>query len=225
MIRLEKIEKVYRTGETSVLALKGVDLKVESGDFLSIAGPSGSGKTSLLNILGCLDKASAGAFYFEETSIENKTRKELTAFRREKMGFIFQSYNLIPVLTAFENVSFPLNLLKLSNKEIHSRTMEVLKEVGLTGLENRRPSEMSGGQQQRVAIARALVKKPLIVFADEPTANLDSVTGESILALMRELNSKYGTTFIFSTHDKMVMDFATRLIRLHDGKIASDERK
>ena len=149
-------------------------------------------------------------------------KKELAAFRRDNLGFIFQTFNLIPVLTAYENVAFALNLLKLDNGEVRERSMQILREVGLEGMEDRRPSQLSGGQQQRVAVARALVKNPAIILADEPTANLDSETGRSVLELMEEMNRKHGTTFIFSTHDKMVMDFARRLVRLQDGRIIED---
>ncbi|OQY34333.1 MAG: lipoprotein ABC transporter ATP-binding protein LolD [Spirochaetaceae bacterium 4572_59] len=214
-----------QTGDTEVKALRGVNLKIESGEFISIAGPSGSGKTTLMNLIGCIDTLDEGEILIEGRVVSVLSKEEKTTFRREKLGFIFQSYNLIPVLTAFENVAFSLQLLGISNGEIKERTMAILKEVGLEGMENRRPGKLSGGQQQRVAIARALVKNPVIVLADEPTANLDSHTGEDILKLMEVMNQKHGTTFIFSTHDKMVMDFARRLVYLHDGEFFSDERR
>ncbi len=223
MIQIHKVKKTYRSGETSVQALRGVDLDIHNGEFLSIAGPSGSGKTTLLNLIGCLDKADEGSIHIDSIDVAEKSRKELALLRREKIGFVFQSFNLIPVLTAFENAAFPLSLLGISEQEIRERTMEILKEVGLDEMAHRKPAELSGGQQQRVAIARALIKDPEIVLADEPTANLDSHTGQDILELMEALNTRHNTTFIFSTHDQMVMDFAHRLVQLHDGMIHSDE--
>lgn len=225
MITIEDVYKTYTSGETEVKALRGVTLGIEAGEFLSIAGPSGSGKTTLLNLIGSIDTADSGKIVIDGETVSEKDKRERALFRRNKLGFIFQTYNLIPVLTAYENVSFTLSLLKIDEREVRERTMNLLAEVGLEGMEDRLPSRLSGGQQQRVAVARALVKEPQIVLADEPTANLDSGTGESILELMRKLNVKHGTTFIFSTHDSMVMDFARRLVNLHDGKIVSDERR
>ncbi|MBN1648871.1 MAG: ABC transporter ATP-binding protein [Spirochaetales bacterium] len=225
MIRVDNVKKDYTVGEVAVHALRGVSLEVEKSEFLSIAGPSGSGKTTLLNLIGCLDVCSSGEIYIKDEAVSGKNRDELAVFRRENLGFVFQTFNLIPVLTAFENVAFALSLLQKDEKEIRERTLKILNEVGLKGMENRLPTELSGGQQQRVAVARALVKEPEIVLADEPTANLDSETGEEILNLMEELNKKHGTTFIFSTHDKMVMDKARRIVLLHDGKVTSDKRR
>lgn len=225
MIKINEVRKTYTTGETEVCALRGIGLEISKGEFTSIAGPSGSGKTTLLNLIGCIDKVDEGTIFIDETDVTQLSKKESALFRRHKLGFIFQTYNLIPVLTAFENVAFALSLLKLSEKEISERVHKILKDVGLEGMEHRRPARLSGGQQQRVAIARALVKEPEIVLADEPTANLDSKTGKSILDLMKSLNSKSNTTFIFSTHDQMVMDFAERLIQLHDGLITEDIRR
>ncbi len=225
MITVKDVVKTYQTGETEVKALRGVSLEIEKGEFLSIAGPSGSGKTTLLNLIGCIDKMDGGDISIKNKDVSKMKKKEKTNFRRENLGFIFQTYNLIPVLTAYENVAFVLSLLNLPEKEIKDRTMAILKEVGLEGMENRRPGKLSGGQQQRVAIARALIKNPEIVLADEPTANLDSDTGREILELMKQMNEKHKTTFIFSTHDKMVMDYANRLVMLHDGQIQSDERR
>jgi putative ABC transport system ATP-binding protein len=225
MIAITNVTKDYRVGENVVHALRGVSLEIDRGEFLSLAGPSGSGKTSLLNLIGCLDTATSGTLAFDGVPVSDKTKKELALFRREKIGFVFQSFNLIPVLSAYENVSLALSLLNLPETEVRDRTMAILDEVGLGGMEHRRPNELSGGQQQRVAIARALVKRPELVLADEPTANLDSKTGEEILRLMELLNTKYRTTFVFSTHDKMVMEYAHRLVLLHDGLVTSDERR
>lgn len=225
MIKVEKVSRNYKTGESIVRALRQVSLEIGAGEFLSIAGPSGSGKTTLLNLIGCIDAIDEGEIFINDQKVSTMNKEEKTSFRRQNLGFIFQTYNLIPVLSAYENVSFVLSLLDIPQSEIRQRTYEVLKEVGLEGMENRRPDRLSGGQQQRIAIARALVKRPQIILADEPTANLDSKTGEEILKLMKRMNEKYGTTFIFSTHDKMVMEYATRLVQLHDGSIVSDERR
>jgi putative ABC transport system ATP-binding protein len=223
--KLENIHKVYHIGKIDFPALRGISFSIEEGEFLSIAGPSGSGKTTVLNLLGCLDKPSQGKIFLEEKDITTLPTAKLADVRRKNIGFVFQTFNLIPVLTAMENVEFPLILEgHHDTKERHALTEEILTEVGLKDFLHRRPNEMSGGQQQRVAVARALVKKPKLVLADEPTANLDSVTGEEILQLMLELNQKTSTTFVFSTHDKMVMDFARRIIRLRDGKVESDQK-
>ncbi|MEW5816370.1 MAG: ABC transporter ATP-binding protein [Spirochaetota bacterium] len=224
MIKIDQAQKDYHLGGTVVHALKGVSFEIQNGEFLSIAGPSGSGKTTLLNLIGCIDTLDSGEIYIDNQAVSKKSKKELALLRREKIGFIFQTFNLIPVLTAFENVSLSLSLLGVDEKEIKDRTMQILDEVGLKGMEQRKPNELSGGQQQRVAIARSLVKSPTLVLADEPTANLDSKTGQEILNVMEQLNRKYGTTFIFSTHDRMVMEFANRLILLHDGLILSDTK-
>jgi putative ABC transport system ATP-binding protein len=225
MVKINGVEKNYKIGKLEVKALRGVDLEIKDGEFMSIAGPSGSGKTTLLNLIGCLDVCDQGEIQIDGEKIGTKKRDERALLRRKKIGFVFQSFNLIPVLTAFENVAFALSLLKLPPAEIRDRTMKILEEVGLKGLEKRFPNELSGGQQQRVAVARALVKNPSLVLADEPTANLDSDTGKEILKLMEALNKKHGTTFVFSTHDSMVMDYAHRLILLHDGKITADKKQ
>jgi len=222
MIEVRDIVKDYRSGETLVHALRGLSIDIEKGEFTSIAGPSGSGKTTLLNLIGCIDSADGGEILISGQKVSGMNKKDLAAFRRENLGFIFQTFNLIPVLTAYENVAFALNLLKLGDGEVRERSMQILREVGLEGMEDRRPAQLSGGQQQRVAVARALVKNPAIILADEPTANLDSETGRSVLELMEEMNRKHGTTFIFSTHDTMVMDFARRLVRLQDGQVIED---
>lgn len=224
MIEIDKVVRNYQAGESTVKALRGVSLTIDKGEFISIAGPSGSGKTTLLNLIGCIDALDGGQISINGQKVTQMDKKQKTDFRRRNLGFIFQTYNLIPVLTAYENVAFVLSLLEIEESEVKRRTLALLKEVGLEGMEDRRPSRLSGGQQQRVAIARALIKDPEIVLADEPTANLDSVTGEDILKLMKRMNERHGTTFIFSTHDKMVMEYADRLVLLHDGQIQSDTR-
>ncbi len=225
MIKIKNLVKNYQSGANVVHALKGISVDIDSGEFTAIAGPSGSGKTTMLNIIGCIDSLDNGTVLIGDKDIGTMQKLEKSYFRRENLGFIFQSYNLIPVLTAYENVAFPLNLLGLPEKEIKPRVMQILKEVGLEGMEDRIPSKLSGGQQQRVSIARALVKNPQLVLADEPTANLDSNTGREILDLMLEMNRKHKTTFIFSTHDQMVMECAKRLLYLHDGEVIRDERR
>ena len=225
LISIRNVTKVYRSGTAEVAALRGVSLEVNRGEFLAIAGPSGSGKSTLLNLIGCLDAATAGEVLIDDQAVSGLTRKQLALFRRNHLGFVFQSFNLIPVLTAYENVSLALSLLSLDAGEVRTRSLEMLAEVGLQDMTGRRPGELSGGQQQRVAIARALVKEPQIVLADEPTANVDSEIGEGLLELMRRLNRQLGSTFIFSTHDAMVMDYADRLVRLQDGRIVADERR
>ena len=232
MVRLEQVSKDYKSnanhsnGDAVVVhALKKVSLEIHPGGFTSLAGPSGSGKTTMLNLIGCLDVPDQGKIFIEEELINDKNKNDLALLRRHKIGFIFQSFNLIPVLSAYENVSFALSIMNMAEKEIKEKTETILEEVGLADMMHRRPNQLSGGQQQRVAIARALVKQPLLILADEPTANLDSKTGEGILKLMEELNGKHQSTFVFSTHDKMVMDFAHRLVMLHDGEIVGDERR
>ena len=224
--RLVDVEKAYRVGDLEVPAVRGVTLEIEPAAFLSIAGPSGSGKTTILNLLGALDTPSSGAIWIGDQSTEGLSSKTLADFRNTHLGFVFQTFNLIPVLTVKENVEFPLQLQGLGDdSERDGRVQAMLEEVGIGELADRRPMELSGGQQQRVGIARALVKGPSLVLADEPTANLDSVTATEIMALMQRLNEERGTTFIFSTHDPLVMDHATRLIRLRDGRVESDERR
>ena len=226
VVKMENTVKNYRVGRVEVPALRGINLSIEKGDFAAIAGPSGSGKTTMLNLFGCLDKPTSGTVLIEEHDIIKLKPDQLADVRNEHIGFIFQSFNLIPVLTAFENVEFPLILLKKDGPGARKKkVMEMLASVGIAELAGRRPSEMSGGQQQRVAIARALVKSPDYVLADEPTANIDTKTGSEILDLMYAMNQKLQTTFIFSTHDPKVMEHARRLIRIRDGQIESDERK
>ncbi|MGB3480154.1 MAG: ABC transporter ATP-binding protein [bacterium] len=217
--------KDYKVGKVLFPALRGINLKIEDGEFTAIAGPSGSGKTTLLNIIGCLDIPTKGDVLIDGTSIATLSTKEKAEFRKNELGFVFQTFNLIPVLTAYENVEMPLILVNMPAEEKKERIISILEEVGLSEFINRKSNEMSGGQQQRVAIARALVKNPSMVLADEPTANLDSINAKEILSLMKELNKKKKTTFVFSTHDQLVMEFAERIIYLRDGKIASDKKK
>jgi putative ABC transport system ATP-binding protein len=209
----------------TVHALRGVNLAFGAGEFSAIAGPSGSGKSTFLHLAGCLDTVTSGNINIAGKDVSDMSKKDLALLRRNSIGFIFQEYNLIPVLSCIENVSFPLTLLGEDKHEARERSLKALDEVGLSGMENRRPKEMSGGQQQRVAIARALVKEPALILADEPTANLDSKTGREILELMLRLNGSVGTTFIFSTHDAMVMEFARRIVHIRDGQVENDEVK
>ncbi|HEY9054962.1 MAG TPA: ABC transporter ATP-binding protein [Rectinemataceae bacterium] len=226
ILSLSGISKVYSKGEIAVRALDSVDLEIEKAEFCAIVGPSGSGKTSLLNIIGCLDTPSSGIVRYLGKELRLLGERELSAYRREHVSFIFQSYNLIPVLTVAENVEIPLGISgAMPRKAMRSKVMDMLSAVGIADKADRYPRELSGGQEQRVAIARALVKEPVLVLADEPTANLDSRTGEEILELMKRINSTLGTTFIFSTHDKMIMEEALRVVSLRDGKIVSDERR
>jgi putative ABC transport system ATP-binding protein len=225
VVRAVDVVKDYGLNGTTVHALRGVSLDFEGGEFSAIAGPSGSGKSTFLHLAGCLDTASSGSFIIDEKDTSVFSKKELALLRRRRIGFIFQAYNLIPVLSVLENIAFPLTLLGVDKREIQRRVEAVLVQVGLSGMEKRRPKEMSGGQQQRVAIARALVKRPALILADEPTANLDSQTGRDILETMLRLNKDEGTTFIFSTHDAMVMDFARRVIHIRDGQVESEDIK
>jgi putative ABC transport system ATP-binding protein len=225
VIKAENVVKDYALEGQVVHALRGVSLEFDGGEFTAIAGPSGSGKSTFLHLAGCLDAITNGTMTVIQTNISTISKRQSALLRRNSIGFIFQAYNLIPVLSVEENISFPLTLLGIDKKEIRERTTKVLNDVGLSDMAKRRPKEMSGGQQQRVAIARALVKKPAIILADEPTANLDSTIGREILELMLTLNKSEKTTFIFSTHDPMVMDYARRLIRIRDGQIESDEVK
>ncbi len=226
ILELEGITKIYKKGESEVHALDGVSLSIEKGEFTAIVGPSGSGKTTLLNIIGCLDTPTAGIVRYNGTPLGTMKEDERAAYRKKHISFIFQSYNLIPVLTVRENVELPLVIeRRLSKAEIRKKAEEVLAAVGLKGLEDRFPRELSGGQEQRVAIARALVKDPYIVLADEPTANLDSHMAEEIVDLMRDINKKLNATFIFSTHDALVQHQARRVITIRDGAINVDERR
>ncbi|MBF8436338.1 ABC transporter ATP-binding protein [Halanaerobiaceae bacterium Z-7014] len=226
LIKLSSVKKIYQDGEIAVKALRGVNLEVAEGEFATVYGPSGSGKTTLLNLVGALDKPTSGRVQINGSSIGELNKNELAILRRNNIGFIFQSYNLIPVLTAYENVEFALKIAdgkKVSkNKE---KAIRILEDVGLGDMLSRRPNELSGGQKQRVAIARALVKEPRLVLADEPTANLDSETSKEVLELMLRMNQELKTTFIFSTHDPMVMDYASRLLEIRDGSISREERR
>ncbi len=226
LLKLDDIKKIYHQGKIDVPAIRGISLDIEKGEFTTIFGPSGSGKTTLLNIIGCLDKPSSGDITYEgQKKLSELSKNELSDFRRYNLGFIFQGHNLIPVLTAFENVEFAIRIIdEISKKERRKKVLDILESVGLKGLENRKPNELSGGQKQRVAIARALVKNPKLVLADEPTANLDSETSEEVLDIMLKMNKKLGTTFIFSTHDPQVMRYARRLIEIRDGKVTNDKQ-
>ena len=220
IIEIKGLTKNYPLDTTTVHALRGVDLAVPEGEFMSIVGPSGSGKTTLLNIMGCIDTATEGSVKIGDREITNLSDKEITDIRLHKIGFIFQTFNLIPVLDVLENVEFPLLLMKdQSASEVRKRAEKLVEEVGLKEFSAHRPGELSGGQRQRVAIARALVTNPDIVLADDPTANLDSVTGAQILELMRQMNQLEKTTFIFSTHDPNVLQYAKHTVKIKDGRI------
>ncbi|MBU8913370.1 MAG: ABC transporter ATP-binding protein [Spirochaetales bacterium] len=226
IVRLEGVHKVYPLGETHVRAVNGVTFSIERGDFISIAGPSGSGKSTILNMIGCIDTPTEGTVYIDDQPTSGLTDREITRLRHQFIGFIFQSFNLVPVLNVFENVEFPLLLgTEVAPKEERKRYVDFLiEEVDLTRWRTHRPNELSGGQRQRVAIARALVTRPQIVLADEPTANLDSKTGEGIIELMKKINRELETTFIFSTHDPSIMGIADHIIRLLDGNIIENRR-
>ncbi len=223
IIKAESLEKTYQENGVPVHAVRGVNLKITKGEYTVIAGPSGSGKTTLLNLLGALDKPTRGKVFFEGEDITSKSKSELSSFRLHKLGFIFQAYNLIPVLTALENIEFSMMLLGIAEKERKEKALSLMDELGIKELADKRPNEMSGGQQQRVAVARAIVNNPSVVLADEPTANLDSKTAGHLLDLMEKMNSEKNITFIFSSHDKQVIDRAKRLIILKDGKISDEQ--
>ena len=223
-VRTEDLWKIYPQEPAPVQAVRGVTLEIARGDFVAFAGPSGSGKTTLLNMLGGLTHPTKGRIWIAGREITGLTDRELTHLRLESIGYVFQAYNLLPVLTALENAEFTLLLRGVPQQERRQRVRALFDRIGMTGLEDRRPGKLSGGQQQRVAVARAVVGHPALVLADEPTANLDSVTSEALLDVMEQLNREEGTTFVFSTHDQRVMDRARRLIQLVDGKIAGDER-
>jgi len=221
-VSCRKVDKTFQQGELAVHALSAIDLDIASGGFVCLSGPSGSGKTTLLNMIGGLDRPSRGEITVAGQRIDQMRMSELAELRLRHIGFVFQAYNLIPVLNARENVEFVMQLQGVAADRRYALAMDILGEVGLKGMEERRPGELSGGQQQRVAVARAIVSKPALMLADEPTANLDSVTAEKLMQQMRDLNKHTGTTFVISTHDKLVMSFAKRLIKLHDGEIIDD---
>ena len=218
-----KVGKIYDARGVETVALRDVDFEVREGEFTALAGPSGSGKTTLLNLLGALDVPTSGVVRIDGQDLSKLSSTELSDLRLDKLGFIFQAYNLIPVFTARENVEFGMELQGVPAPERRERSLAILEEVGLGGLGDKRPLELSGGQQQRVAVARAMVARPRMILADEPTANLDSATAAKLLELMADLNREHRVTFLFSTHDPMVMEASRRLVRLRDGQIAADE--
>jgi putative ABC transport system ATP-binding protein len=225
VVECRDITKTYRQGRISVQALRDVTLDIEKGGFVALAGPSGSGKTTLLNLIGGLDLPDKGSIRVDGRAYADMRASELAELRLHRIGFVFQAYNLIPVLSALENVEYVMLLQGIETRERTARAMAVLDDVGLKDHYQRRPAELSGGQQQRVAVARAIVSGPSIVLADEPTANLDSKTGQGLLEIMQEMNTAKHVTFVFSTHDRMVMDYAERIVSIRDGRIAEDERK
>jgi putative ABC transport system ATP-binding protein len=225
LVEMIDVTRTYRQGAIDVHALRGMSLRVERGEFLTLSGPSGSGKTTALNVIGALDRPTSGRVLLDGRDLTNMNERELSHLRRDRIGFVFQAYNLIPVLTAFENAESVLALQGVAVEERTERVMALLDELGLKGMERRRPDHLSGGQQQRVAIARAIAAEPAVVLADEPTANVDSETAEHLLEIMRGLNEDRGVTFIFSTHDPKVVAFARRNVHLVDGRVASDERR
>ena len=225
IVSVQEVQREYTQGEFVVKALQGVSLEIEEGEFTVLMGPSGSGKSTLLNIIGGLDSPSSGSVQVEGVELSRMSEGELSDLRLHRLGFVFQAYNLIPVLSAYENTEFVPLMQGVPLAERKERVMGVLNSVGLQGMENRLPSEMSGGQQQRVAVARALAGNPVLILADEPTANLDSKTGHDLIDLMKQLNEKDNVTFLFATHDPKVMNAAKRVIKLEDGQIVEDRRQ
>jgi putative ABC transport system ATP-binding protein len=223
LITLNEVSKVFKVGEENFTALHEVSLEIDSGAFMSFVGPSGSGKTTLLNLIGGLDVPTTGNIFFKERGLSSMSREQMAEYRRENIGFIFQTYNLLPVYSVYENVLFPLLLNGDKEKDVRDRVMEIVAKVGLTDQFKKRPAQLSGGQCQRVAIARALVKDPLIILADEPTANLDTENSLQILELMRQLNQQYQAAVIFSTHDEKVTRYVRREVKLEDGRVVSDK--
>lgn len=224
LVALKNITKDFNTGPITVHALRGVDLDIHEGDFMALVGPSGSGKTTLLNLIGALDTATGGSVRVFDQDLSNLNRRQRADLRLHQLGFVFQAYNLVPVLTAQENVEFVLELQGIGGERLQM-ALSTLEELGLGNLADRRPSELSGGQQQRVAVARAIASKPRLVLADEPTANLDSENAETLLKMMRRLRDEQGMTFVFSTHDPLVVSYASRIVTLRDGVIVSDEAR
>lgn len=214
--------KTYRQGDAEIHALDHVTLDIEQGSFMCLSGPSGSGKTTLLNAIGGLDELDSGEISIDGDRVDQLAKGPLADLRLHHIGFVFQAYNLIPVLSALENVEFVMQVQGVPANERRQKSLDILREVGLSGMEHRRPAELSGGQQQRVAVARAIVSRPKLVLADEPTANLDSTSAGQLMELFRELNEKHGVTFLIATHDERVMRFARRLVRMQDGKVISD---
>ncbi len=225
LILIDRIVKVYRVGAQNFEALHDISLSIEAGAFMSFVGPSGSGKTTLLNLIGGLDTPTSGTIRFDDLTLNDLSRKELAEYRRQHLGFVFQTYNLLPVYTVYENVLFPLLLNGEKEAQVKARVMELVEKVGLLPQAGKKPSELSGGQCQRVAIARALVKKPRLVLADEPTANLDAENSYQVLELMRALNQELGAAFIFSTHDEKVTKYVSREVGLEDGRVRWDKRR
>lgn len=223
VITINQLEKTYHSTSVPVHAINGINLSFDRGEFAAIVGPSGSGKTTLLNILGGLDDPTSGSVEVNGIDLSTLSKNQLIKYRLRNIGFVFQSYNLIPVMTAYENVEFIMQLQKIRKKERHARTEQLLKAVGLGDRMHNRPGKLSGGQQQRVAVARALASKPQFILADEPTANLDSTSTETLLNIMEQLNQEEHITFIFSTHDQRVVNKARRIITIEDGKVKSDE--
>jgi putative ABC transport system ATP-binding protein len=223
VVKTERLSKVYQEGKVEVIAVNDLNLELRRGEFTALCGPSGSGKTTLLNMIGALDEPTGGRVILDGQNLADLSRTELSHLRRDRIGFVFQAYNLVPVLTAFENAEFVLALQGVEKHERRRRTMKVLEEVGIADLADRRPDELSGGQQQRVAIARAIAPEPVIILADEPTANVDSANATGLLDLMERLNLEENITFLFSTHDQRVISRARRIIRLQDGELVGDE--
>ncbi|MBN1957475.1 MAG: ABC transporter ATP-binding protein [Desulfuromonadales bacterium] len=222
LIELKAVSKIYRVGNQQVAAVQDFSLEVETGEFCVLAGPSGSGKTTLLNLIGCLDRPTSGEVWLAGQDVTRAGEKALADIRLNKIGFIFQAYNLIPVLTAAENAEFTLMLMGMAKKNRRQRVLELFSELGLDGLENRKPADLSGGQQQRVAIVRAMVAEPAVILADEPTASLDSQASEELMILMQKLNRERNATFIFSSHDPLVISHARRVIKLLDGHLEQE---
>jgi putative ABC transport system ATP-binding protein len=224
-VRTTNLWKIYPQEPAPVEAVRGISIKIETGDFVAMAGPSGSGKTTMLNMIGGLTRPSRGQIWIADREITEMSDRDLAQLRLEQIGFVFQSYNLLPVLTAFENAEFTLLLSGIPKDERRKKVLELFDKIGLSGLEDRKPGKLSGGQQQRVAVARAVVANPALILADEPTANLDSKASTDLLDVMERLNQDHGTTFLFSTHDPRVMERSRRLITLVDGQIESDEHR